>query len=116
MKKLTLALLLSMVVTWGLLADKAVSGFYLDQSLQASDVPLGVQLVTQCLYRVPLAKSTGILCNAALVLLRMWNAYVPQGAGEILLDPRLAHRKRISWTFAAVGISLALSAFGSRGP
>ncbi len=77
MKRMDLALVLSVVVTWSLFADKAIPGFHLDQSVQASDVPLGVQLVTKLVYRVPLARSTGVLWESTKIDFGIINTLSP---------------------------------------
>ncbi len=77
MKKVTLAFVLSVLVIGSLFADKAVPGLYLDQSVQTSNVPLGVQLVSQFLYRVPLARSTGILWESTKIDFGVINTLSP---------------------------------------
>jgi len=77
MRRVILVLVLSAVGTWGLFADKAVGGFYIDQSVQASNIPLGVQLVTQFSYRVPLMKSAGILWESTKIDFGVINTLSP---------------------------------------
>jgi hypothetical protein len=90
MKKLILALALLAGVGVGLWAEKAEKGFYLDESLQASVNPLGLQSVTDVFYRVPLVNKEGILWESTKIDLGLQNnlspAYDMIGA-YILIEP-----------------------------
>ena len=79
MKKLILAvaLLAGVGVGVGLWAEKAEKGFYLDESLQASINPLGLQSVTNVYYRVPLVNREGILWESTKIDLGLQNNLSP---------------------------------------
>jgi hypothetical protein len=77
MKKTLLAIILSGIAISSLFADKAAAGFYADQSLQASSIPLGVQSVTRLYYRLPLSKSGGILWESTKIDMGLINQLSP---------------------------------------
>ncbi len=61
MKKPAIALFLFAALATAAFSDPAKEGLYLDQNVQASYDPLGLQFVTQLYYRVPLITSGGVL-------------------------------------------------------
>lgn len=67
MKKLIIAAALACFTAAGALAEKAQTGIYLDQNVQASYNPLGVQLVTKLFYRLPLMDRDGILWESTRI-------------------------------------------------
>ena len=77
MKKLVLALALLGMVAVGLSAEKAEKGFYLDQSIQASYNPLGLQFLTQAYYRIPLMNKEGKLWESTKIDLGLQNNLSP---------------------------------------
>ena len=77
MKKLVLALTLLGMVAAGLSAEKAEKGFFLEQSIQASYNPLGLQFLTQAYYRLPLVNREGILWESTRIDLGLQNNLSP---------------------------------------
>lgn len=61
MKKLIVALLFVLLTISPASAEKASEGLFLDQNIQGSYNPLGLQLVTKLFYRIPLIRRSGIL-------------------------------------------------------
>ena len=58
-------------------AEPAVPGFYLDQNLQASYNPLGLQLGTKLYCRMPLIKKSGILWESTKIDIGMAHSLSP---------------------------------------
>lgn len=77
MKKLILFLVLLGMVVAGLSAEKAKKGFYLDQSIQGSFNPLGLQFLTQAYYRIPLVNKEGILWESTKIDIGLQNNLSP---------------------------------------
>ncbi len=77
MKKPVLVLALIGMVAAGLSAEKAAQGFYLEQSIQASYNPLGLQLLTQAYYRIPLVNKEGVLWESTKIDLGLQNNLSP---------------------------------------
>ena len=77
MKRLVLVLALLGVVVAGLSAEKAQKGFYLEQSIQASYNPLGLQFFTQAYYRFPLIDKEGILWESTKIDIGLQNNLSP---------------------------------------
>jgi hypothetical protein len=76
-KKMAVSLVLLGIVAAGISAQKTREGFFLDQSLQASYNPLGVQLVTKAYYRLPLVKADGVLWESTKIDLGVQNGLSP---------------------------------------
>jgi hypothetical protein len=77
MKRLILVLALLGVVVAGLSAEKAEKGFYLEQSIQASYDPLGLQFLTQAYYRIPLIDKDGVLWESTKIDIGLQNNLSP---------------------------------------
>lgn len=77
MKKPIIVLVLLAVVAAGLSAEKAQKGFFLDQSIQASYNPLGLQFVTQAYYRFPLVNKDGVLWESTRIDVGLQNNLSP---------------------------------------
>jgi len=60
-------------------AEKAVAGLDLDQTVQASVDPLGLQAVTRLYYRVPLSDRPGLLWESARIDAGILNSLSPSG-------------------------------------
>jgi hypothetical protein len=67
MKKAILVLVLLGIVAAGVSAEKAQKGFFLEQSIQASYNPLGLQFLTQAYYRIPLVNKEGMLWESTKI-------------------------------------------------
>ncbi|MDA8427405.1 MAG: hypothetical protein M0Z80_14860 [Treponema sp.] len=77
MRRLIASLGLLIVALTALSAEPAVPGFYLDQNLQASYNPLGLQLGTKLFYRLPLVEKEGILWESTKIDIGMANSLSP---------------------------------------
>ena len=77
MKKMAVVLILLAIVAAGISAQKTREGFFLDQGIQASCNPLGVQLVTKTYYRFPLVRADGILWESTKIDLGVQNSLSP---------------------------------------
>jgi alkylhydroperoxidase/carboxymuconolactone decarboxylase family protein YurZ len=76
-KKLILVMVLLGIVVAGLSAEKAKKGFYLNQSIQGSFNPLGLQFLTQAYYRIPLVNKEGILWESTKIDIGLQNNLSP---------------------------------------
>ena len=74
---MAVSLVLLGIVAAGISAQKTREGFFLDQSIQASYNPLGVQLVTKAYYRLPLVTADGILWESTKIDLGVQNNLSP---------------------------------------
>ena len=74
---MAVALVLLAFVAAGISAQKTREGFFLDQGIQASCNPLGVQLVTKTYYRFPLVRADGILWESTKIDLGVQNSLSP---------------------------------------
>jgi hypothetical protein len=77
MKKAILVLVLLGIVAAGVSAEKAQKGFFLDQSIQASYNPLGLQFLTQAYYRIPLVNKDGVLWESTRIDVGLQNNLSP---------------------------------------
>jgi hypothetical protein len=77
MKKPILVLVLLGIVAAGLSAEKAQKGFFLEQSIQASYNPLGLQFLTQAYYRIPLVNKDGMLWESTKIDIGLQNNLSP---------------------------------------
>jgi hypothetical protein len=77
MRKPILWLALSIAVSSHIVAEPVVQGLYLDQNLGATYNPLGVQLGTKLLYRMPLIREKGILWEPTKIDVGITNALSP---------------------------------------
>jgi hypothetical protein len=76
-KKSIVALLLLAAIAGGAFAQKTQQGFYLDQSVQASYNPLGLQFVTRAYYRLPLVQKEGVLWESTKIDVGLQNNLSP---------------------------------------
>ena len=77
MKKTLIVLALFVVILAGLGAEKTRKGTGLDQSIQASFDPLGVQLITKVYYRLPFVQQEGMLWESTKVEVGIQNNLSP---------------------------------------
>ncbi len=68
---------LFIVALTALSADPAVRGIYLDQNVQASYDPIGLQLGTKLFYRMPLVEKEGALWESTKMDIGMTNSLSP---------------------------------------
>jgi hypothetical protein len=76
-KRLSIVFMLFAIAVGGVSAQKAQTGFYLDQNVQASYDPLGLQFVTRFYYRIPLVKKEGILWESTKIDVGVQNNLSP---------------------------------------
>jgi hypothetical protein len=76
-KKLCLGLVFLAAIAGGAFAQKTQAGFSLDQSVQASYNPLGLQFVTRAYYRLPLIQKEGILWESTKIDVGLQNNLSP---------------------------------------
>jgi hypothetical protein len=76
-KKTICILALIGIVAAGIEAEKTRQGTGLDQSIQASYNPLGVQLVTKAYYRLPFVQQEGPLWESTKVEVGVMNSFSP---------------------------------------
>ena len=77
MRRLLAVLLLAGCVVGGVFADPVQPGFFYDQNAQASYDPLGLQLVSQVYYRIPLFRMPGILWESTRIDVGIQNNLSP---------------------------------------
>jgi hypothetical protein len=77
MKKPILVLVLLGIVAAGVSAERAQKGFFLEQSIQASYNPLGLQFLTQAYYRIPLVNKDGVLWESTRIDVGLQNNLSP---------------------------------------
>jgi hypothetical protein len=77
MKKALIVVVLAALVVTGLSAEKTRQGTGLDQDVQASYDPLGVQFVTKVYYRMPFIQQDGMLWESTKVEVGVQNNLSP---------------------------------------
>ncbi len=77
MRKMIVSLLFVLLTISVASAQQATEGLVLDQNIQASYNPLGVQLVTKLFYRIPLVRRPGILWESTKIELGIQNNLSP---------------------------------------
>ncbi|WP_455381530.1 hypothetical protein [Salinispira pacifica] len=77
MKRLPIVLVFALLGVSAATAEKTVEGVFLDQNIQASYNPLGVQLVTRLFYRIPLIDKPGILWESTRIEIGVQNNLSP---------------------------------------
>jgi hypothetical protein len=77
MKKALFVLVLAMLAVTGLFAEKTREGAGLDQSIQGSLNPLGIQAVTKVYYRLPFIREEGMLWESTKVEVGIQNSLSP---------------------------------------
>ena len=88
MKKALVILALVAIAVSGVFGEKTREGTGLDQSIQASLDPLGIQLVTKVYYRLPFIQQEGMLWESTKVEVGVQNS----------LSPAYDMLARIIWT------------------
>jgi hypothetical protein len=77
MKRFFISIAIVLAAASAAFAEKAVQGLYLDQNVQASINPLGLQLGTKLYYRAPLVEKEGILWESTKVDIGLKNDISP---------------------------------------